>query len=112
MAEKNLQELMDFIGAHWKFTSENYTGFSELSGHHKALFPLKHSILHINKSVGYLSTEAEKADHGDEADTRKLEIATAKLLATTLNLAKHLGMSAEQLEDMVRQAVEGKLSNR
>ena len=71
MADKNLAELMDLVGEHWKFTSENYTGFGNLDAHHQALFPLKHSILHINKSVGYLSTEAEKADHGDEADTRK-----------------------------------------
>ena len=111
MAEKIvLNELMEFLGNAWQFNGKNYRGFDELNERGKRLFPLKHSILHISKSLGKLSTEAEKADHGDEADKRQLRIVTAKLVATSLHLAVHLDISPGSLEALISAAVRGELS--
>ena len=103
----SLNGLMEVIGNHWRFDGQNYRGYDQLDKRGKQLFPLKHTVLHYNKSLGALAAEAEKADHGDPVDNEALRVATTKMLATTLNLANHLGMTprelAEAAETIVRQ---------
>lgn len=94
-SNSSLQDIIDFIAEEQPFTGERYPALraKNLSSRDKALFALKHSLLHMNKSMGVLSTEAERADHGIGADYAILRIASMKMLANSLRLIEALGMN-------------------
>lgn len=93
----DLETLMDFIGKRYTFTNESYPDFELLSGDQQMHFIVRHSALHMMKSVGKLAAEAETADHGGTVDYANLKTATTKMLVNVLKLAEELDISAEEL---------------
>ena len=107
--EVSLNALMNYISRRWKFSGEHYQGFDALDERGKQLFPLRHSTLHICKSLGRLASEAEGADHGDPVDEQQIRIAAAKLAATALNLWSHFGGEPEGLADLIEAVIRGEM---
>lgn len=97
----DLSSLIESITSIYTFNEKNYPGYDALSDEQKVLFALRHSALHMMKSVGKIAAEAESGDHGGKTDPASLEIATAKMLVNTLVLAKILGLSGEDLATLV-----------
>lgn len=107
--EPHLASLMQYIDSKYKFNEENYPGFGHLAGKNRRLvFIVRHSQLHMCKSVGKIATEAEAADHGRTISTENLRIATTKMLVNVLKLAEELGMSAEELAAKVPEVMKSK----
>lgn len=97
----DLSSLIEFIGSVYTFTEKSYPGYDALSDEQKMLFALRHSALHMMKSVGKIATEAEHGDHGGGVELEPLQVATAKMLVNTLVLAKVIGLSGEDLAALV-----------
>lgn len=99
--EPTLASLMDFIGARYTFTNENYPNVDLSTPEKIRAFAVSHSLKHISKSAGKIATETEAQDHGGMMNEENLRIATAKMLVNTLKLAEELGMSPDELGAMV-----------
>lgn len=97
----DLLSLMHFIGDRYTFTEEHYPGYDQLSDEQKLLFAVRHSALHMMKSVGKIAGEAEAADHGGQMDEESLKVATTKMLVNVLKLAEELDMSGDELASRV-----------
>lgn len=93
----DLSSLMTVIGNRYKFTSKDYPGFDVLSLQQQIEFIVRHSALHITKSAGKISAEAEAADHGLPMNRAELFTATTKMLVNVLKLAQELGYNADDL---------------
>jgi hypothetical protein len=108
LAEKvDLGELIDLIGRRWPYDDKNYPGFDALDPEKKRVFMAKHSLLHLNKSLGKVAKEAEAADHGEALNEQMLRIATAKMLVNILKLAYELRMKPEGITDLVEVILRG-----
>ena len=64
---------------------------------HDQGFAIRHSVLHMTKTMGMLAAECEAFDHGTSMNVVALREATIKMLANTLKLATDLQMSADEL---------------
>ena len=64
---------------------------------HDQGFAIRHSVLHMAKTMGLLATECESFDHGTSVNVVALREATIKMLNNTLKLANDLQMSADEL---------------
>lgn len=108
MAEKvDLGDLMTHIGLTWPYDEKNYPGFDALDERGRRAFMAKHSLLHMNKSLGKIAKEVESADHGQKLDEQMLRIATAKMLVNVLKLAYELHMKPEAIEDLAETILRG-----
>jgi hypothetical protein len=108
MLTHDLTSLMDHIGARFVFNGSKYPGYDELAPAQQQAFVLKHSLLHLNKSVGVIATQAESADHGSSIDTEQVKVATTKLLVSVLALAGKLGMSPQELASKIPEVMSSK----
>gem|GEM_PF-6014369 len=52
----------------------------------------------MNKSLGVIASELEKAEHGAPMDHAELKLATLKQLVNVLKLACHLGITVPDIE--------------
>jgi hypothetical protein len=64
---------------------------------HDQAFAIRHSVLHMAKTMGLLATECESFDHGTSMNVVALREATIGMLINTLKLANDLQMSADEL---------------
>lgn len=103
----DLSSLMAVIGDRYKFTSNEYPGFDELPLQQKAAFIVRHSALHMMKSIGKIAAEAEAADHGKPMDSYELFTATTKMLVNVLKLAEELGFHPMELATNVSHVMAG-----
>ncbi|PIT91227.1 hypothetical protein COU17_01205 [Candidatus Kaiserbacteria bacterium CG10_big_fil_rev_8_21_14_0_10_49_17] len=101
----DLGELMELISQTFLFDGKKYPELRPASLAKRYRFAVRHSALHISKSAGAIAAEAEKADHGEQMDHQAIKLATAKLFVTTVNLACHSGMTANDLSEMVPKIV-------
>jgi hypothetical protein len=111
MTEKvdgDLSSLMAYIGARYTFTPEYYPLLAKVGLAERQPFAISHSIMHLQKSLGQIAAESESHDHGGPMDINALEVATTKLLVSTLKLAEELGMTAERLSYMIPQVMKSK----
>lgn len=108
--EQTLDALMKFIGERYRFTDEEYPSLPLLRWHpeKRAGFILKHAVLHMNKSLGVLATEAEAADHGGDIDGQKINSALAKMLISILKLAEERGLTGGRLAALVPEVMKSK----
>lgn len=96
--------MMTFIGARLPFTQEEYPGI-DLTPEGRLKHAVRHGALHMMKSTGKIASQAETADHGGAMDILTIKKTTASMLISTLNLAKELGMSSEELAFEVARAL-------
>ncbi len=104
----DLRSLMSFIGERYIFTEKHYPSFNRLSAAGKVFFTVRHSQLHMSKSIGKIAAELEAADHGAVMSVDNLQVATAKMLVNVLKLAEELGMSAEELAAKIPEVMKNK----
>lgn len=101
----DLSSLMAFIGERYTFTEEHYPTLGRdygpsvngLSDEERLHFIVRHSALHMMKSIGKIAAEAENADHGGLMNEEALKVATTKMLVNVLKLAEELGISGDDL---------------
>ncbi len=104
----DLSSLVAFITERYKYNSAAYPGFDAMTPEARGGFIVKHSVLHMSKSVGALAAEAERQDHGGDMNNVALQVACAKMLVNTLSLASACGMTPEELADMVPKVMTSK----
>jgi hypothetical protein len=93
----DLASLMRLIEEAFPFTPDHYPN-GDLSTSEKMLaFAVEHSHKHLSKSLGRIGAESEEYDHGGVMDEDKLKTAATKMVVSALNLARMLGMSAEDV---------------
>lgn len=93
--QSDLAQLMVKIDLGYQFTNAKYPALNEENEHE---FSINHSLLHMNKSLGVMAAEVEKADHGDKMDHSELVLATQKQLVNVLKLACHLGITVPDIK--------------
>jgi hypothetical protein len=103
----DLGEFVDLIGRRWPYDEKNYPGFGALDAGKQRTFIAKHSLLHMNKSLGKIAKEVEAADHGELLNEQMLRIATAKMLVNVLKLAYELHMEPDGIEDLAEAILRG-----
>ncbi len=97
----DIASLMAYIGIHFPFTQDHYPN-EDLSTPEKVTrFALEHSLDHMVKTTGKIATQKEDFAHGGDMDSHRLQIDTIKMLVTSLNLARALGMTADDVTRMV-----------
>lgn len=84
----NLSEALNEIALAYPFTEKEYPELATYSKGQQKKFAIKHSILHIAKSLGKLATVSEHIDHGSELNRHSLQEATIKILVNTLRIAE------------------------
>ena len=109
----DLPEMVASVQASWVYTPDRYPALAGLYQSEKFWFTVKHSNLHVAKSlvpivVDLLKTFAsitaacEYADHGDDQVTNvrldALKTLVAKLYINTLSLATITQMDGEELQ--------------
>ena len=104
----DLAALMQLIGERYQFTPENYPELAQLVGAQRTVFAVKHSVLHMMKSLGVIATQGEAADHGDLMDIGVLRIAIAKMLINTLKLAEELKIEPCMLGELIPDVMKSK----
>lgn len=101
----DLAALMATVQAGFPFTQDRYPNGDLGTPEKTRAFAVRHSSVHMAKTGGQIAAEAEKYDHGNQINEAKLKIAVAKMLVNTLNLANILGVTAEELQDLVPQVM-------
>lgn len=104
----DLRWLMTYIDDRYTFTEEHYPDIAGLSDAERQRFAVRHSALHMMKSAGKVAAEAEAADHGGPIDIGNLQVAAAKSLVNALKLASEIGMTGEQLAELVPKVMSSK----
>jgi hypothetical protein len=94
---------MKLVNEGYRFDAESYPSLKYTDVNETFVFGLSHSLLHITKSVGILAAELEGYDHGGSVNRQLLEEITLKQLVNFLKLASHLGITASQVSDYVRE---------
>ncbi len=97
----NLQEIIDKIVVHYSFTPESYPELTGKSRDEVMKFAVRHSALHMAKSLGKIAAFAEAQDHGDLAGEKLLEEGMVKMLINVLRLAELQGLKADELLGLV-----------
>src|SRR4051812_38441753 len=105
MAENELKQellrisgLMAEIAQKYPFSSEKYKRLKPDARPDEILeFGVRHSLLHMTKSLGVIATVLEKTDHSGVLRDSPLREVTVKSVINALNLANVLGISAEEL---------------
>jgi hypothetical protein len=95
--ETDLKFLIDRITERYVCDERKYPVLAKLSGTEREVFVVKHSMAHMNKSVGKIATEVEVADHGGFMNIENLKASTTKMFISTLKLAQELKMTPEEL---------------
>lgn len=98
---KDLQKTMNYIDKRYVFNSENYPELELSTENDKIDFGIRHSVLHMQKSLGKIAEYSEERDHGQLGSKRDVKVATAKMLMHVLRLASVQGISADELLKMV-----------
>lgn len=94
----SLQPMIDLIARTYPFDGTVYPSLAQASPSDIRAFAVRHSVLHMSKSLGKIAAFAEEEDHGGVGDVALLREATVKMLINTLRLAEVLGMTAEDIE--------------
>lgn len=97
----DLASLMAYIAEHFPFTQEKYPKLDFSTPDRARMSGVEHSLVHITKTGGKLATQVERFHHGGPVSDAELEKEAAKAVVNALNLANALGMSAEQLAEMI-----------
>ena len=97
----DLQETMDAIASAFVYDETSYPALADRTSEQRQQFALQHSLLHIQKSLGRIAAELETADHGGKANAFKFKEAAIKQVINVLHLATLLGISAEDLHDVI-----------
>ena len=95
----SLSALMDAVDKRYPTTTTEYPSLGKLSADERLSFVANHSLLHMCKVVGSISSECEAYGHGENLNTRVLQRAAAKMLINSLKLASDLDMTGEQLAE-------------
>ena len=93
----NLSALMDMVDKRYPSSATEYPTLGILSTNERLSFVVNHSLLHMCKVIGSLSSECEACGHGQELDTAILRRAAAKMLINSLKLAADLSMTGDAL---------------
>lgn len=101
MSQSDLARLMREINDRYPFTAKQYPVIDRLAPSELRAFVVSHLVHHASKSLGKISAECEAADHGEKMDEEALFTATTKILINALQLATHLGLTANDLIQMV-----------
>lgn len=101
---KQLDQLMELINGSYRFEAEVYPEISQCDyPDFVQHFAVRHSALHMMKSLGAIASEAESADHGDAINVPRLATICRKELVNILKLAAVLGITAGDLIDDIVQ---------
>jgi len=92
-----LSGLMKIVAERFESGSSVYPAIALLDAEQKRGFAIRHSVLHLSKTVGRLAAECESFDHGGSMNIAALREAAVKMLINTLKLADDLQMSADEL---------------
>lgn len=102
----NLEKIMRYIGDRYVFIPDRYPGIKNFSDDQKRAFAISHSVHHMNKSIGRLSAECERFDHGGTMDETMLKETSFKILISSLKLIEELGYTAEDFAKAVPELVQ------
>jgi len=97
MDNPNLLTLMEMVQTRYPPASKEYPHRQALSTDNRLSFLVNHSVLHMCKVIGSLSTECEASDHGKELNSDILRTAAAKMLINSIKLAVDLDMTPDTL---------------
>jgi hypothetical protein len=104
MDQSSLEAVMRQIGERYVYTADQYPLLEGLAPAKRKAFAVNHSVHHMNKSIGKLSSACEAFDHGSPLNEESLREATVKMFIDTLKLAEEIGMTAKDLiEEVPRQ---------
>jgi hypothetical protein len=81
------------VNSHYVFTDEHYPTLKKLEGDERTVFALKHSLLHLQKSINHLRKK-ETARLRPEYDT-EYRMYVVKTLINIIKLAEIVGFTAE-----------------
>lgn len=93
----DLPSVMSFIASRIPLNPTNYPPLQVLEAQHALAFNVSHSAMHLTKSLGALAAEVERAHHGGSMDKVALERAALKLFVNSLNLARVLGLTGDDI---------------
>lgn len=92
-----LKNLMDEVAAEWAITPVSYPATANMSPEDVFDFGVRHSALHLAKSVAKIAKYAEARDHGNAGDLAEVKETTVKMFLTVIRLAHLQGVSAEEI---------------
>lgn len=98
---KDLQKTMNYIDKRYVFNAETYPDLELTTRDEKFDFGVRHSVLHMQKSLGKIAEYSEGRDHGELGSKKEVKIATVKMLINILKLASIQGMNADDLLKLV-----------
>ena len=98
---QELQNLMNEIAKKYAFNSDSYPSLEGKTREEIFIFAVRHSALHMGKTLGKISTFSEAVDHGEKGSQELLEEGTVKMFINVLRLAELQNISAEQLIALV-----------
>jgi len=101
-----LESLMGHIAAVWVCDPERYPALAGMDDAQRRMFLVKHSLLHVSKTVGKVAAVCEDFDHAGVKGAESaaaLQDGVVKLFVNALKLAEETGLSAE---DLLRRAPE------
>lgn len=104
----DISQLMEYISKRYTFTGDHYPALQGATAEQTLDFAIKHSALHMGKTLGKIFTECERYDHTGELDLRVIEEGIIKMLINTLKLAQELGLSGEYLGECVPKHMKSK----
>lgn len=96
----DLQALMQHIESVWACDETRYPALKGMNDDQKRNFLVKHSLLHVNKTVGKIAAVCENFDHANEKQddhATAQQIGAIKLFVNALKLAQEAGLSADDL---------------
>lgn len=97
MDSPDLLTLMELIQTRYPSTWKEYPSLEAVSKRNRLPFLVNHSVLHMCKAIGSLSSECEASDHGKELNTDVLRSAATKMVINSIKLAVDLDMTPETL---------------
>jgi hypothetical protein len=94
-----MNDLVAQVAESWLFDTQTYPGsrLDELSEQERYTFAIRHVLLHMQKSAGYVATAIERAEHGENLDMSLVGEAARKSFRNALRLAALIGLTEAEL---------------
>ncbi len=95
-----LQNLMNEVAAEWAIVPASYPTTEGMTPEEVFDFGVRHSALHLAKSVAKIAKYAEARDHGNPGDLAEVKETTVKMFLTIIRLAHLQNISAAEIAEL------------
>lgn len=104
----NLQDIQNLVVEKYRFDTKTYPELEGADDSQIDAFAIRHSALHMMKSVGEIAAYAEAEDHGKPIPIGRVEEAVWKQFINVLRLADIVGMDAQTLTQKIVEHYQGR----